>query len=112
MVMGELRRVLLACVLAAVAVLAAVGPAGADTGLKPVLGGLLDRHHQPAKRYQRVVRAWVVDVYWADVQPARGGPIVAGAIDREVAAARTLGLKLKLRVLAGIHAPAWAKSLD
>lgn len=82
------------------------------TGLKEPIRGLLDRHKAPTAAYSSVVRAFVVDVAWADLQPEAGGPIVRpNAIDRAVSVAEANGYTLKLRVRAGIDAPAWAKSL-
>ena len=97
-------------------------PAGTTQpgGLKPVTVGLLDRSAAPAAAYDHAVGGWVIEVYWADLQPTQDGPIVSGnKIDRAIAQARQLAAadpslhpQLKLRVLAGIHSPEWAKTLD
>ena len=81
--------------------------------LKPVLQGLLDRDGEPPSQYiPTAVRGWVVKVDWKDLQPAQNGPIAAdNTIDRAVAAARKLGVGLKLRIYAGTAAPDWAKAL-
>ncbi|MBV8986689.1 MAG: hypothetical protein JO248_19825, partial [Acidimicrobiia bacterium] len=80
--------------------------------LKPVLQGLLDRDAEPPAGYvPTAVRGWVVKAYWKDLQPTADGPIAANnAIDQAIAAARRLGVGLKVRVYAGIYAPDWAKS--
>jgi hypothetical protein len=81
--------------------------------LKPVLQGLLDRDGQPPLGYiPTALRGWVVKAYWKDLQKTQGGPITENnAIDQAIAAARKLGVGLKLRVYTGIYAPDWAKSL-
>jgi hypothetical protein len=101
---------------AALAATVAATPAGAATSspwLKPVLGGLLDRQHEPDQAFRGVVDGHVVEVAWADLQPVANGPLVANnKIDQAVANAHAKGLKLKLRVFAGTSAPEWAKRLD
>ena len=83
------------------------------TGLKAPVVGLVDRHHAPPASYAPAVRSFVVDTTWASVQPVQGGPIVhPNAIDTAIAYARANDMALKLRVAAGIDAPAWAKTLD
>jgi hypothetical protein len=53
-----------------------------------------------------------VDTTWASLQPERGGPLTRpNDIDRAIERARADGMKLKLRVRAGIHAPEWAKEI-
>ena len=94
---------------AAVVIVTSTGTAG----LKAPASGLVDRHHAPPAAYAPAVRSYVVDTTWASVQPVAGGPIVhPNAIDTAVTYARANGMALKLRVAAGIDAPAWAKSLD
>jgi hypothetical protein len=88
----------------------------AETGLKPVIAGLLDRSGMPPPASQRTVSAFVVDVAWADLQPLKGGQIMSGnAIDQAIDAVRALPpdvpMKLRLRVRAGVDAPEWAKHL-
>jgi hypothetical protein len=81
--------------------------------VKAPVVGLVDRHHAPTASYAGVVRSFVVDTTWASVQPVQGGPIVhPNAIDNAIKLARSNGMSLKLRVAAGIDAPAWAKTLD
>jgi hypothetical protein len=65
------------------------------------------------------VKAFVVSVYWSDLEPDPDGPLAPdNAIDQAIATTRTLNashpgldMSLKLRVYGGIYAPAWAKSL-
>ncbi len=92
------------------------GLSAADATVKPVITGLLDRKGMPSSAYVPRLDGFVVLVSWADLQPTAFGPIAQGnAIDRAVAAVRTTPgashLRLKLRVLSGIDAPAWAKDL-
>lgn len=75
--------------------------------------GLVDRHRVPKPAFSGVVRTYVVNTTWASLQPVKGGPLVRpNAIDQAIVAARKGGYTLKLRVRAGIDAPAWAKTLD
>jgi hypothetical protein len=94
---------------------APTAPARPETppaALKPVLGGLLDRHHVPPAQFRGIVTGFVVPVPWAALQPAPAAPLLANnPIDQAIAVARAQGLKLKLRVTAGIDAPEWAKRL-
>jgi hypothetical protein len=88
------------------------------TTVKPPIRGLLDRQGEPPKAMLPAVRAYVVKVNWADLQPVQGGPIVRNnAIDAALARVRdpkspVHGLALKLRVFCGVQAPYWAKTLD
>ena len=94
------------------------GPASSG-GLKPLIGGLVDRNGPPPGTFLGVVKAYVVSAYWSDLEPDAGGPIAPdNAIDQALATVRGLNashpgldLALKLRVYGGIYAPAWAKSL-
>jgi hypothetical protein len=59
---------------------------------------------------------FVVNVHWADIQSAPGGPITANnAIDQAITTLHQIDssgrIGLKVRLFAGIYAPAWAKSL-
>ncbi len=112
----------LAVAVAAVASVAA-GTAGSGTAavaaspsavtVKAPARGLVDRHRAPKPAFASVVRTYVVNTTWASLQPAKGGPLVhPNAIDQAISAARKGGYALKLRVRAGIDAPAWAKTLD
>ena len=88
----------------------------AGAGLKPALGGLLDRDGPPPTGYAAVMGGFVVNVFWADIQPEPNGAIRANnAIDQAVTTLRSLDtsgrMGLKVRLFAGIHAPEWAKSL-
>jgi hypothetical protein len=87
--------------------------------LKPLVSGLIDRNGVPPAVYLGVVKAFVVSVYWSDLEPDPDGPLAPdNAIDQAIATTRTLNashpgldMSLKLRVYGGIYAPAWAKSL-
>jgi hypothetical protein len=87
------------------------------SGVKPVIRGLIDRQGPPPKSMLRVVHAYVIKVNWSDLQPTAFGPIVANnAIDQAIARVSrpdyaAVDMALKLRVFAGVDAPAWAKSL-
>jgi len=96
-----------------------VAPSGAQTAappVKPVLRGVLDRKGLPAPAQWGAVDAFVVTATWAQLQPTQGGPLAAdNPVDQALAAVRAPGgpsnLKLKLRVMAGVNAPEWAKRL-
>jgi hypothetical protein len=111
------RLLCVAWLLAAVGVAMALPAAGggAAVAVKPQLRGLLDPSRPPSPAYRGVVRGFVVRVGWAQLERSPFGPIVAGnPIDRALAYVRShrpLGLRVKLRVLAGTAAPAWAKHL-
>ena len=77
--------------------------------LKPVVGGLLDRQGFPRSSHTDALRAFVVEPRWADVQPTVGSFHTA-EIDRELAQAKAAGMRVKLRVLSGVHAPDWVKN--
>jgi len=86
--------------------------------LKPVLQGLLDRDGPPPASFASLLGGYVVNVHWSDLQLTPGGPITpANAIDQAITQVRRLNaedhtsLGLKLRIFAGIWAPAWAKNL-
>lgn len=88
--------------------------ASADTGvgLKGQIRGLIDRDRFPAQEDRGAVTARVVDVNWAALQLTPGGALVhPNDIDRAIDASWHNGFQLKLRVRAGIEAPAWAKAL-
>ena len=88
--------------------------------LKPVIQGLCDRQHIARPPFLVVANCAVVKADWSELQLIRGGPVAENnVIDRAVAEANRLngsdpspGLRLKLRVYAGISAPEWAKHLD
>jgi len=89
-----------------------------SSSLKPVLGGLLDRNGVPPAAFVTSLGGFVVNVHWADLQPTRGAPLTTNnAIDQAITAVRALNtqdhvdLGLKVRILAGIWAPGWAKDL-
>ncbi len=108
----------------------------ASTTLMPVIQGIIDQgvagdkacFQMPATGYSSVVKAAVIDARWSDIQPVEGGPIVhtppsttancnpgikptENEIDYAIRLTQGTGIQLKLRLRAGIDAPAWAKSL-
>jgi hypothetical protein len=93
-------------------------PTGPPLDLKPILHGLLDRNGEPPLAYIQSLAGFVVNVHWSDLQPEQGGPLAAdNAIDQAITTVRSLNatdhldLGLKLRVLAGVWAPNWAKDI-
>jgi hypothetical protein len=93
-------------------------PTGTGSGeVKQPIQGLIDRQGEPPRDVLAVVHAYVVKVNWSDLQPTAFGPITPNnAIDQAIARVRqpdfkAVGMALKLRVFAGINAPAWAKAL-
>lgn len=96
----------------------APAPTGTGGGaVKQPIQGLIDRQGEPPQNLLSVVHAYVVKVNWSDLQPTAFGPIAPdNAIDRAIARVRqpdfkAAGMKLKLRVFAGVNAPGWAKAL-
>jgi hypothetical protein len=87
--------------------------------VKPVLTGLIDRWQLPSPDRREVVNGFVVNLTWAELQARPGAAITPSnplddAIDlvrRLNASQPGLGLGLKVRIQAGIGAPAWAKRL-
>jgi hypothetical protein len=115
-----LSAVVLAGALLAPAVLHGTGDAAVRqygaTALKPPIRGLIDRIGEPDPGTESYISAYVVRVRWADLQPTPFGPIVAdNAIDQAIARVRLPDMagrmSLKLRVLAGVDAPEWAKEI-
>ena len=60
----------------------------------------------------------VLNVTWAQLQPAEGGPLTTSAIDSAIAAVNAYNaphgtdVGIKLRVWGGYTAPEWAKNID
>ncbi|MDP9220158.1 MAG: hypothetical protein M3P23_06420 [Actinomycetota bacterium] len=80
--------------------------------LKPPIIGLTDRSHMPSSGYRGAVPTWVVSTTWASMQPTPDGPLAANNdVDQAIALARQAGMRLRLRIRAGINAPDWVKSL-
>jgi hypothetical protein len=84
--------------------------------LKPALAGLLDRSGPPPATYASVFGGFVANVYWRDLQPTPGAEIpINNPIDQAIAALHVLDstgqMGIKVRLFAGIYAPAWAKQL-
>jgi hypothetical protein len=88
-------------------ILAMAAPASA--AVKAPVTGLLDRHKPVSTSY---IKGWVIDVPWSALQPTSSTQLVTTAIDSDIAKAKSLGkTAAKLRVGAGIDAPAWVKNL-
>ena len=90
--------------------------ASAETGpraasVKPLLTGLLDRDGAPPAAYHGLMDAYALRVLWSDLQPRRTGPLSTRALDQALRHAGQRGAHVKLRVMAGVHAPRWAKRL-
>ena len=96
-------------------------PASA-AAMKPPIQGLVDRQGippQPAPTntpptvadYRAKVKNFVIDVNWSDIQPNGSTDFDTSVIDGELSTATSLGMSVRLRVLSGINAPAWAKKL-
>ena len=115
------RRTLASVVLLAAATLGSIGAASVTAAqaaptVKAPIRGLIDRQGAPKAAALAYVSGYVVKVNWADLQPVRGGEIAAdNAIDRAIARVRLPDfagrMTLKLRVVAGIGAPEWAKEI-
>ena len=102
-----------ATVAASITTAAASSAVAAEPALKPVLGGLMDRHKAPPDSFRGTVDSWVAEADWADLQPVAGGPITPdNAIDQAIADAKLRGTRVKVRVYAGTATPEWAKRLD
>jgi len=103
---------------AAAALPALAGRAGASAAVvsKGHLTGLLARDPERVTPEGAArLRGFVQPLRWADAQPTAGGPISAAALTtlgKAVEKARAHGYpRLKLRLLAGCHSPAWALAL-
>jgi hypothetical protein len=91
-------------------------PAGS---LKPMIQGLVDRFGPPPGSFLGIVTNFVVNAEWSELQPTAGGALTPdNVIDQAIAAARSLEatvgagrVGVKIRLLAGIYAPGWAKQL-
>ncbi len=107
-------------------------PAPQRTALTPALVGLLSRQGVPPTAYRAAEGGYDVqgthdaegnndsgDVSWAELQPAAGGAIATNnAIDQAIADvtgwnAANPGHResLKIRIVVGVHSPAWALNL-
>jgi T5SS/PEP-CTERM-associated repeat protein len=68
--------------------------------------------------YQGSFSEIVLNVTWAQLQPAEGGPLTTSAIDSAIAQVNALNasngtnIGIKLRVWGGYTAPEWAKNID
>lgn len=77
---------------------------------KPTMAGLVDREGLPSLTERGFVKSFVVQVRWAQLQPAPG-QLSTGFIDAALAQAPA-GARVKLRLFAGRDSPAWAMALD
>lgn len=83
---------------------------------KASVSGLVDRKGVPSS-YTDIVDVFVLNVAWSELQPESYGAIPRNnRIDDAVEQVRKLAesgihLRIKLRLLAGIHAPEWVKAL-
>ena len=92
-------------------VLGAAAQAGtAAPGVKPLITGVVDRNGPPPPSRDHVVDAYVLQVTWSQLQPSRAA-LRHRVLDRALRVAKRTGARVKLRVLAGVHAPGWAKHL-
>jgi len=90
-----------------------------SAGLKSMIHGLVDRNGPPPSGYLGAVTNFVVDAPWSELQPIAGGPLAAdNVIDQAIAAAHSLNsaagdgkVEIKIRLMAGVDAPAWAQQL-
>ena len=90
-----------------------------SAGLKSMIHGLVDRDGPPPSGYLGAVTNFVVDAPWSELQPTAGGPLAAGnVIDQAITAADSLNaaagdgkVEIKIRLMAGVDAPAWAQQL-
>ncbi|MGD0448139.1 MAG: hypothetical protein ABSB36_05920 [Candidatus Dormibacteria bacterium] len=100
------------------------GPVPA-AGLKAVVHGLVDRTGPPPAAFVGTVTNFVVDADWSELQPTPDGPLASdNVIDQAIVAADSLAAEnidagtsdgsvdLKIRLMAGVYAPDWAKQLD
>jgi len=110
--------------LTAVGALVPVAAASAEPGIpqpearvvakpevKPLLSGLLDREGPPPAGDTDLIRDYVLNVAWADLQPRASGPLHLAGLEAALGYARQHGARVKLRIMAGIGAPDWAKHL-
>ncbi len=115
------RRVIASVTVLAVAALGSVTAttltsAQAAATVKAPIRGLIDRQGPPKGAATAYVAAYVVKVNWADLQPVRGAELAPdNPIDQAIARVRQADFAghqaLKLRVVAGIGAPEWAKEI-
>lgn len=94
-------------------------PAHADAvSLKPVAAGTMDRNGPAGSASAATVNAFVISVSWADIQPTQdpgtdhGGALNTAAIDSALATAASTSQTVRLRLLGGINAPDWLKTMD
>lgn len=87
--------------------------------MKDHIVGLVDRQGPPNREWAaRGIKAFVVKVKWADLQPEPFGPLQTDLIDSYVAGCNSQspttplsGCVFKLRVFAGVDSPAWVRRI-
>ena len=90
-----------------------------SAGLKSMIHGLVDRDGPPPSGFVGAVTNFVVDAPWSELQPTAGGALAPdNVIDQAITAADSLNaaagdgkVKVKIRLMAGVDAPAWAQQL-
>jgi hypothetical protein len=97
---------------------------GSSPCVKPALHGLLYKWGEPIAGTTPAVQAFVIDVYWDQLQPNGAGDNASNVptsasdpsgwtiINNDLAYAQAHNMAVKLRVEAGINAPNWVKVLD
>lgn len=91
----------------------ATGGATAAPGTaKPWIVGLMDRKGPPSTDLlsydgKPLVKGFVIQVPWKDVQPNGPGDFVTTKIDQQVAFAKEHNLPVRMRVYAGYNSPGW-----
>ncbi len=88
--------------------LPAASAANAQAPVKPLLRGLLDRDGPPPSSLQGVVKSYVLSFDWQKLQPSPGA-LSTATLDRALDVAAEGEARVKLRILAGVAAPGWAK---
>ena len=83
----------------------------AASTLKPPIEGMLDRQGFPKSDYTGVVKNYVINVDWSDIQPNSAADFNTATIDSAVSKAASSGMRLKIRFFAGSHSPQWVKQL-
>jgi hypothetical protein len=82
---------------------------GATVEKKSPIAGLVDRKGFPPAGKAGVVRSFVVEAPWREVQPDNGDQLVTSRLDAEISRAKAEGMHVKLRVTAGMNAPDWVR---
>ena len=62
--------------------------------------------------YEQIVNNFVLKIDWSRIQPNSQNDFATTHIDDAISEAKAKNMRIKLRVMAGIHAPGWAKQID